>query len=189
MQEMKILVGLGNPGLTYRGTRHNLGFMVIERLAAERDLPLRRRAFHGRLGEGNIGAERVVLFEPLTYMNLSGQAVSGLLRFHQCALEDLLIICDDLNLPLGKLRLRPRGSDGGHKGLASIIQQLGKQDFPRLRIGIAPPPPQFAAEKYVLSRFSREERGPLEEAVGKAVECALTWVYHGVEEAMNRFNA
>jgi len=186
---MKILIGLGNPGSSYRGTRHNVGFSVLERLAQERDIRLRRRAFHGRLGEGKVGAEEVLLFQPLTYMNLSGKAVAAIARFCRAALENILVICDDINLPLGKIRLRRRGSDGGHKGLHSIIHHLGSQNFPRLRIGIGQPPSDIVAEKYVLSRFSREERPLAEEAVGRAVECALTWIYYGAEEAMNRFNA
>ena len=186
---MKLIVGLGNPGLSYRGTRHNLGFMVVEQLAAERGLTISKRAFRGRRGEGRIGAEQVILFEPLTFMNLSGEAVREVTKFFSIPPENLLVICDDINLPLGKLRLRRAGSDGGHKGLASLLRCLGTPEFARLRVGVDAPPPQMAAEDYVLQRFSRQERPLLEETVARAAEAALTWVYYGLEEAMNRFNA
>jgi PTH1 family peptidyl-tRNA hydrolase len=162
--------------------------MVIDRLAETRAISLSRRAFHSRSGEGKVGAEQILLAKPQTYMNLSGNAVREIVKFHQASLEDILIICDDLNLPPGKIRLRPQGTDGGHKGLKSIIHNLGKQNFPRLRLGIGAPPPDLAAEKYVLSRFSRSERPAVEEALSRAAECALTWIYYGPEEAMNRFN-
>lgn len=185
---MKIIVGLGNPGLGYRHTRHNVGFMVIDQLCAERGLRLTRRAFRGRLGEGQIGAEPVILFQPQTFMNLSGSAVGALVKFHKLPLENLLVICDDLYLPPGKLRLRKIGSDGGHKGLKSIIQHLGKQNFPRLRLGVGEPEPGLTAESYVLQKFSKAERPQLEAMIDRAADCALTWVYHGIDEAMNRFN-
>ena len=185
---MKLIVGLGNPGLSYRATRHNIGFMVVEALAAERGLRITRRAFRGRLGEGTIGKEQVILLEPQTFMNLSGESVGAAARFYHIPLEDILVICDDLNLPVGKLRLRRSGTDGGHNGLSSIIKHLGSQQFARLRIGIDSPPPGLTGEKYVLSRFSKAERPIIEAAVARAAECALTWVYYGPEEAMNRFN-
>jgi peptidyl-tRNA hydrolase, PTH1 family len=186
---MKLIVGLGNPGLSYRNTRHNVGFMAVEALASERGIRIGARGFHARKGEGKIGAESVLLLEPQTFMNLSGEAVREAARFHRVALDDILVICDDLNLPLGKLRLRRGGSDGGHKGLASITRQLGNQEFPRLRIGIDQPPDDMAAETYVLKRFAKADTPIIAEAIARAVECTLTWVYHGIDEAMNRFNA
>jgi peptidyl-tRNA hydrolase, PTH1 family len=186
---MKVIVGLGNPGLGYRYTRHNIGFRVIDQLCAERDIRLTRRAFRGRLGEGQIGAETVILFQPQTYMNLSGSAVGALMKFHKLSREDLLVICDDLYLPLGKLRLRKMGSDGGHKGLKSITQHLGGQKFPRLRLGIGEPEPGLTGEKYVLLKFPKADQPEAEAMIDRAADCALTWVYHGIEEAMNRFNA
>jgi len=165
-----------------------MGFTVVESLAAERGIRLGKRSFRGRRGEGKIGSEEVILFEPQTYMNLSGEAVREIVKFYRIPVEEVLVICDDLNLPLGKIRLRREGSDGGHKGLESIIRNLGGQGFPRLRVGIGTPPPDVAGERYVLSRFSRNERPLLEETIACAVECALTWIYYGAEEAMNRFN-
>ncbi len=163
--------------------------MVIDRIAAERDIRLGRRGFRSRRGQGKIGSEEVLLFKPQTFMNCSGQAVREIVKFHNLPLKDVLIICDDLNLPLGKIRLRRQGTDGGHKGLKSIINSLGKKDFPRLRLGIGTPPSDLVADKYVLSRFPRADRPTVEEAVSRAVECVLTWIYYDAEEAMNRFNA
>lgn len=186
---MKIIVGLGNPGSSYKDTRHNVGFMVIDWLARDRGIAINQRGFHSKRGEGKIGAESVLLVEPQTYMNLSGNAVREIARFYKVPLTDLLIICDDLNLPTGKLRLRPKGSAGGHNGITSIIRNLGTEDFPRLRLGIDLPPGDMAAEAYVLKRFSKQERETIEDAVIRAAECVLTWVYHGIDEAMNRYNA
>jgi peptidyl-tRNA hydrolase, PTH1 family len=185
---MKVIVGLGNPGLGYRNTRHNAGFLVIDQLSAERGIRLTRRAFRGKLGEGPVGSEAVLLFQPQTFMNLSGQAVGALVKFHKLPLEDLLVICDDLYLPPGRLRLRKQGSDGGHRGLKSIVQHLGKQNFPRLRLGIGEPEPGLAGESYVLQKFPKAEKPVVEAMIDRAAQCALTWVYHGIEEAMNRFN-
>ena len=185
---MKLIVGLGNPGLTYRGTRHNVGFMVLEQIAAERGIKLNQKAFRGLRGDGQIGAESVILFLPLTYMNLSGDAVRETMKFYKIPREDLLVICDDLNLPLGKLRMRRSGSDGGQKGLGSIIRNLGGEEFARLRIGIDSPPPGQPAERYVLGKFPKNDRPIIEAAVMRAAEAAITWVYYGPDEAMNRFN-
>jgi peptidyl-tRNA hydrolase, PTH1 family len=185
---MKLIVGLGNPGLAYRATRHNVGFMVVEALAAERGIRISRRAFRGRLGEGTIGKEQVILLEPQTFMNLSGESVGAAARFHHIPLENILVICDDLNLPVGKLRVRRSGSDGGHNGLTSVIQHLSSKEFARLRVGIDQPPPGLDSVKYVTGKFSKTERPAIEEAIVRAVECALTWVYYGAEETMNRYN-
>lgn len=187
-RSMKIVVGLGNPGSSYKDTRHNVGFMVIDCLARDRGIAVNQRGFHSRRGEGRIGAEQVLLIEPQTYMNLSGNAVREVVKFYRVPLTDLLVICDDLNLPTGRLRLRPKGSAGGHNGLTSIIRNLGTEEFARLRIGIDMPPFDMAAETYVLKRFSREERPLIDDTVARAAECTLTWIYHGIDEAMNRYN-
>jgi len=185
---MKLIVGLGNPGLGYRRTRHNIGFMVVTELARLRDITLRRARFQCTGGEGEIGKERVILARPYTFMNASGECVAGLVRHHECPLSDLLVVCDDVNLPLGKLRLRRSGTAGGHNGLTSIIQRLQSEDFPRLRVGVGGPPEGVDMMKYVLGVFRRGEWPAVEEAIGRAVQAIETWVYHGVEEAMNRFN-
>jgi PTH1 family peptidyl-tRNA hydrolase len=185
---MKIIVGLGNPGLGYRRTRHNLGFVVVGALARARGMSFRRGRFRCTQAQGEIGKEQVLLVRPQTFMNLSGACVGPLVRRAACHLDDLLVICDDVNLELGKLRLRRRGSAGGHQGLASIIQHLGSEEFPRLRLGAGEPPEGMDMTSYVLGTFRRAERLAVEELVTQAVQVAETWVYHGVEEAMNRFN-
>lgn len=185
---MKLIVGLGNPGLAYRRTRHNIGYMVANALAQQRDIRIRRGRFQCSQGEGEIGKERVVLARPLTFMNASGACVAGLVRHFDCPLDDLLVICDDTNLDLGKIRLRRAGSAGGHKGLISIIQHLHSEGFARLRIGIGRPPEGVDMMSYVLGAFRRGERPAVNEIIARAVQAAETWVYHGIEEAMNRFN-
>ena len=185
---MKIIVGLGNPGLRYRSTRHNLGFMVVAALAHQRRLRFRRGRFHCAQAEGQIGKEAVLLVRPHTYMNLTGRCVSPLARHAASSLDDLLVICDDTNLGLGRLRLRPHGSAGGHKGLDSIIHDLHSQAFPRLRLGIGQPPTDGDFMAYVLSPFSRSEWPLVHHMIDRAVQAVETWIYHGLDEAMNRFN-
>jgi len=185
---MKLIVGLGNPGITYRRTRHNIGYLVVNALAELRGLRFHRSRLRCTLGEGNIGREEVVLARPLTYMNLSGVCVAGLVSHYGCALSDLLVICDDVNLDLGRLRLRRGGSAGGHNGLTSIIRHLHSQEFPRLRIGIGRPPETVDMMSYVLSGFRRAEWPAVHDAVDGAVQAVETWAYYGINEAMNRFN-
>lgn len=185
---MKIIVGLGNPGLKYRRTRHNIGFMAVDALAASRDLRFRRGRFRGMQAEGQIGKEQIVVAKPLTYMNLSGECVGGLMRYYQCALADLLVISDDVQLDLGKIRLRRSGSAGGHHGLESIIKHVHSTEFPRLRLGVGKPPEWMDMMSYVLAPFPRAEAKLVTETVERAVLALETWVYHGVDETMNRFN-
>jgi len=185
---MKIIVGLGNPGLTYRRTRHNIGYLVVNLLARQRQVRLRRGRFQCSQGEGAIGKEKVLLVRPLTFMNASGLCVAGLVRYFDCPLSELLVICDDVNLDLGRIRLRRSGSAGGHKGLTSIIQHLHSEEFARLRIGIGHRPEGMDMMSYVLGVFRRGERPQVNEVVERATQAVETWVYHGVEEAMNRFN-
>jgi len=185
---MKIIVGLGNPGLRYRRARHNCGFMVVGALARHRHLGFRRGRHQCTRAEGEIGKERILLVRPQTYMNLSGRSVAPILRRSGCSPEDLMVVCDDVNLDLGRLRLRRGGSAGGHKGLESIINQLGGRDFPRLRLGVGQPPEWMGMMDYVLSPFPRGERPIVDRMVELAVQALETWVYHGIEEAMNRFN-
>lgn len=187
-RSMKIIVGLGNPGLTYRRTRHNIGYLVVNLLARQRQVRLRRGRFQCSQGEGAIGKEKVLLVRPLTFMNASGLCVAGLVRYFDCPLSELLAICDDVNLDLGRIRLRRSGSAGGHKGLTSIIQHLHSEEFARLRIGIGQPPEGMDMMSYVLGVFRRGERPQVNEVVERAIQAVETWVYHGVEEAMNRFN-
>lgn len=185
---MKLIIGLGNPGIGYRRTRHNVGFMVVSALADQREIRLRRSRLPCMVGEGEMGRERVVLARPLTFMNDSGLAVSGLVKRYQCDLAGLLVVCDDVNLDLGRLRLRRSGSAGGHKGLASIIRHLGTDGFPRLRIGVSGPPEGMDMMSHVLTPFRRAEWPVVHEAILRAALAVETWVYRGIEEAMNRFN-
>lgn len=182
-------MGLGNPGLRYRRTRHNVGFDVVDTVAQRHGLALGRRRFNSRLGEGPIGRERVVLLEPHTYMNLSGSAVGAAVHFYQVELASLLVVLDEFQLELGRTRLRREGSAGGHKGLASVIRALGTEEFPRLRLGTGPTPEGQDPMRFVLTRFRRDEQGTAREMIERAATAVETWVYLGIEEAMNRFNS
>jgi peptidyl-tRNA hydrolase, PTH1 family len=163
--------------------------MVVEALAEARQLGFRRSKFQGLLAEGKIGKEQVLLVKPLTYMNLSGNCVRGVTEYFRVAHDDLLVISDDVALDLGRLRLRRGGSAGGHNGLESIIKQLGTTDFPRLRVGVGKPPEWMDMMSYVLGVFPRAEMKTVAESVARAVIAAETWLYHGIDEAMNRHNA
>ena len=185
---MKVVVGIGNPSTRYEGTRHNLGFRVIDRLAGCHAIDVRRRRFDALVGEGRMAAHRVLLVKPQTFVNLSGSAVAPLLRWHKCAADDLLVVTDDLNLELGTLRVRRRGSSGGHNGVQSIIGCLGTKDFARVRIGIGrgrgPDP-----VAHVLGRFGLDEEPLAETAIDRAAQAAALWVEQGIEAAMNTFSA
>lgn len=188
ISKVKLIVGLGNPGKDYQGTRHNVGFEVIDALARRHGIHVRRRQNKALVGEGNIGGEHVILAKPLTFMNLSGEAVAGLVRRYRLNASELIVVTDDVNLPLGRLRIRVRGSSGGHKGLRSIIHSLASEDFPRIRIGIGSSE-QIDMVNYVLSRFNRSERRTIKEAVEKAADAVEVILSEGLEQAMNRFNA
>src|SRR6478609_6355452 len=183
---MKVIVGLGNPGLKYAGTRHNVGFEVIDYLAAGPGCTPAREKFEAFVSEMKEGDETVLLVKPLTFMNLSGRAVRAILDFYKVPVENLLVVCDDINLPLGKLRVRTKGSHGGQNGLRNIQEQLGTDAFTRLRIGVGAP--AFDAVDHVLSKFKPGERAAVEEAVANAAHAALTWLRQGAEAAMNKFN-
>ena len=187
---MKLIVGLGNPGLIYAGSRHNIGFSVIKSLACSLKVNLKReRAVFSVTGESILGRQHIILAMPQTFMNLSGIAVKALLKKYKALPENLLVICDDLDLDLGRIKIRPSGASGGQKGLESIIEQIGTREFNRLRIGIGRPPRSADAARYVLTGFSRKEKLLIEEARENAVRCALSWVEKGIESAMNMFNA
>ena len=183
----KLVVGLGNPGSKYDGTRHNVGFEVIDRLAAGGSGTRFSRKFDGQLAEVEIDFRRVLLLKPDTFMNLSGRSVVPALRFYQLEPSDLLVVCDDLNLPLGKLRFRRGGSDGGQKGLRDITTHLGTDDYPRLRVGIGDRGPVDAAD-YVLGRFRPTERPTIDDGMIAATQAIAVWVAQGADAAMNRFN-
>ncbi|MES2788728.1 MAG: aminoacyl-tRNA hydrolase [Planctomycetota bacterium] len=185
---MKLVVGLGNPGKQYAGTRHNIGFEVLYELTRRFIAPLSRQKFEAEYAELQLQQEKVLLVAPLTYMNLSGQSVQKFCSFYHLAPTDVLVVCDDLNLPLGKLRMRASGSAGGQKGLQNITQLLGTQEVARLRIGIDPPPAGRDAKDWVLGAFSKSELPIVETAVQQAAQAVETWVTQGLAAAMNRFN-
>ena len=184
---MKVIVGLGNPGPKYVGTRHNIGWEVIDYLAASPTAETPRRKFDSLVIETREGAEQVLLVKPETFMNLSGRPVRAIIDFYKLDIADVLIICDDFNLPLGKLRVRSRGSHGGQNGLRNIQQALGTEDYTRLRVGVGEPGPGEAID-FVLTRFKPSERPKMDEAVEKAGQAAITFIRQGLEPCMNQAN-
>ena len=184
---MKIVVGIGNPGKRYQHTRHNLGARVVGHLARQEGIRISRRRFDALVGQGLVACRTVLLVKPQTYVNLSGSAVAPLLRWHRCSTADLLVVCDDITLELGTLRLRPRGSSGGHNGLSSIIDWLGTNDFARLRVGIGRGRAADPVD-HVLGRFGAQEGPAVAATVPKAAEAIVTWLDQGIENAMNAFN-
>jgi PTH1 family peptidyl-tRNA hydrolase len=187
---VKLIVGLGNPGLIYKDSRHNIGFQVVRSLAKDFKAALKRdNNAHSLSGKINLDAENLILALPLTFMNLSGIAVAALLKKHKIDISSLLVVCDDLDLELGRLKLRPAGSSAGQKGLKSIIDSLNSGEFARLRIGIGRPPANKPASEYVLSQFKRAEKAKIKDITEKAKQCCLTWASKGIAESMNIFNA
>jgi PTH1 family peptidyl-tRNA hydrolase len=188
---VKLIVGLGNPGPRHRGTRHNVGFRVVDRFASRAGIPLGQERFHGRFGRGRVGDLDVGLLEPQTFMNDSGKAVAAALSLLPVGevSSDLLIVYDDVDLPLGRLRLRARGSDGGHLGLRDVIRCTGTQELPRLRFGIGRPPGFQDTVGYVLQKFSEPEREALAQATERACAAVEAFLAEGIASAMDRFNA
>jgi PTH1 family peptidyl-tRNA hydrolase len=186
---MKLIVGLGNPGSSYTQSRHNIGFMVVKALAKEKGLALKKDNSAAALSAKlKIDNQVVLLAMPLTFMNLSGIAVKQLVKKCKAGFEDILVVCDDLDLEFGRVKLKKDGSSGGQRGLESIIESLGSKNFHRLRIGISRPPARDDAADYVLSAFTRQEKIELKEIIGKALDCCLSWVFSGIDESMNVFN-
>jgi peptidyl-tRNA hydrolase, PTH1 family len=187
--ERALIVGLGNPGKEYAAHRHNVGFMVVEALARAHGLRfLRRKGAKARVAEGEVGGRAVLLAQPQTFMNLSGKAVNWLRRAYDIPPERILVVYDDLDLPLGRLRLRPAGSAGGHKGMGSIIELLSTQSFPRLRVGIDRPPGHMDPADYVLQPFDVGQKPLLVEAKKRAVAAIECWLAEGIVAAMEQFN-
>ena len=181
-------MGLGNPGPDYEGTRHNVGFAVLDRVAEKVGGVTWGEAAHARVAEANWRGRRLALAKPMTFMNRSGQAYRALLRRYGLAPEAALVVYDDLALPLGAIRLRERGSAGGHNGVQSVIDGLNSMDFPRLRIGIGDSFPRGGQVQYVLEPFTEEQRPAIAEAVEAAAEAALVFVHDGLPAAMNQYN-
>lgn len=186
---MKHIVGLGNPGLAYKGTRHSVGFMVIDRVASKCGIALSKRRFRATCGEGEMGGKRVVLIKPQTFMNLSGLSVRDALADSGCSLEDLIVIHDDIDLPFGSIRFRKRGGHGGHRGVQSIIETMAGSDFVRLKIGVGRPEEGMDVSDYVLHPFERGEQERLGTILSMGVEAVETLVREGFEEAMRALNA
>ena len=183
---MKLVIGLGNPGRKYEGTRHNVGFGVLDLLAKRSAVTGRKVQFQGEVAEAKIANHKALLLWPATYMNLSGASVLAARDFYKLELEDLLVVCDDFNLTLGKLRLRPDGSAGGQKGLDNILVRLGTDQIARLRLGVGPPEGDPA--NFVLSRFRKEELFEIEMATQRAAEAVECWAAESIESCMNKYN-
>jgi PTH1 family peptidyl-tRNA hydrolase len=183
-----LIVGLGNPGREYMNSRHNLGFMLIDRLSVRLNGRLTRMQAKALVGTVSHEGNKLILAKPQTYMNLSGQSIQSLARFYKVALENMLVAHDDLDLPFGTIRIRPGGGPGGQKGVASTIDRLGTKDFPRLRIGIGRPPGRMDPTDYVLQNFTQSDVILLSEILDRAAQAALTFVTEGLDAAMNKFN-
>lgn len=185
---VKIIAGLGNPGAKYRNSRHNLGFDVADRLAEDISSGFSREKFDGLLAEGRHAQEKILLVKPQTYMNRSGDCIARVARNKIFDPEDLLVIVDDVNLPLGRMRFRAAGSAGGHNGLRSIIERMGTRDFHRLRLGVGDDRQTGDLADHVLSRFRPGERAAVDELVARAAEAALCWTAQGIVKAMDQYN-
>jgi PTH1 family peptidyl-tRNA hydrolase len=185
---MKAVFGLGNPGTGYERTRHNIGRMVVASWAADAGIKIGGRRFEARTGMGRMGQQGVIAALPQTYMNLSGRSVARVASYYKLSPGDILIVYDDMDLELGKIRIRPRGGDGGHRGIRSIIEELGSPDFARLRIGIGRPPDDDDTVDFVLMPFTAEEREIIDETIQRAHTALVTILTHSVEFAMNEFN-
>ncbi len=186
--KMKLIVGLGNPGKQYEHTRHNIGFEVIDALSSKFTIPLNQSKFKGLYGIGFHSGEKVILLKPLTYMNLSGESIRAVMDYYDVDIEDLLVIYDDLDLPVGKIRLRQKGSPGGHNGIKSTVAHLGTQQFNRIRIGIDRPQAGMSVPDYVLGRFHPDEKTPTEDAVKKSAEACSAWLEKPFLQVMNEYN-
>ncbi|MEG1458066.1 MAG: aminoacyl-tRNA hydrolase [Acetivibrio sp.] len=185
---MFIVIGLGNPTREYQATRHNIGFDAITRIADDNKISMDLKKHKAICGKGYIAGQKVILAQPQTYMNVSGESVRELMDYYKVKEEEIIIIYDDISLDVGKLRVRPKGSAGGHNGIKSIIQHMGTQEFARIRIGVGDKPKGWDLADYVLGRFSTEEEKTIREALKLASEACETIITEGVEAAMNRFN-
>ena len=185
---VRLIVGLGNPGSQYDQTRHNVGFMVLDALAERLGVSIRKKAFNALTGDATTGDVKLVLLKPQQYMNRSGHAVATAAGYYKIPAQEVMVVLDDLALPAGQIRLRAKGSAGGHNGLKDIIARLGTDSFARLRIGIDQAGCRDTAD-YVLSRFDSQQRPAVEQAVAQSVDALLCWVQHGIETAMNRYNS
>ena len=185
---MKIFVGLGNPTAEYAATKHNVGFMLADSLADKLGASTWRERFNALVAETFLDGEKILLVKPQTFMNLSGEAVAPLMNFYKLDAADLTVAHDDMDLPLGMIRLRPKGSGGGHRGVASIIQHIGSQNFPRVRIGVGRPPANWTVNHHVLSPFTAEDADKISAALDELVPAVICIFREGIDNAMNKFN-
>lgn len=185
---MYLVAGLGNPGKKYIKNRHNVGFMAIEQLAEENNIAINKTKFSSLYGKGSIEKKEVILIKPQTYMNLSGTSIVQFLKWHKIKPEKLIVLYDDMDLPLGKIRIRPNGRSGGHNGLKSIIETINTQEFIRIRIGIDKPPPKVSPEKYVLMNFNKGEIEFIESGISAALNAIHCILKEGIDKAMNKYN-
>ncbi|EEL90071.1 Peptidyl-tRNA hydrolase [Bacillus cereus AH1272] len=189
VQRMKLIVGLGNPGREYELTRHNIGFMAIDELAKRWNISLNEQKFKGLFGAGFVNGEKVILLKPLTYMNLSGESIRPLMDYYKIDVEDFIVMYDDLDIPVGKLRLRMKGSAGGHNGVKSTISHLGTQEFQRIRMGIDRPKNGMKVVDYVLGRFTSEELPGVNQSIEKTADACEEWLNKPFLQIMNTFNS
>lgn len=186
---MKLVIGLGNPGEKYKGTRHNIGFITVDEMAYQEHLTFDKALFDATFVQTTVNGEKVILMKPLTYMNLSGEAVRPLMNYYKIAVEDIVVIYDDMDLPVGKIRLRQKGSAGGHNGVKSIISCLGTDQFNRIKVGVGRPAPGRSVVNHVLARFEKEEQEDMIQAVSKSVDAVRDWIEQGdFIKTMNRYN-
>ncbi|MCX8116457.1 MAG: aminoacyl-tRNA hydrolase [Desulfobacterota bacterium] len=185
---MKLIVGLGNPGVQYEGSRHNIGFFIVDRLAALAHIPITTKRFQALIGKGKIDSQEILLLKPMTFMNRSGEAVKRAILFFHLEPKDLTVVHDDLDLPFGRLRFKRQGGDGGHLGVRSIVETIGTERFLRLKVGIGRPPPHLDPADYVLGQFDEAERGSLEKVIDLAAEALKVMVLEGLQTAMNRYH-
>jgi len=188
VEELYLIVGLGNPGKKYDNTRHNVGFDTIDMLSHRFGIKVAKLKFKALIGEGNIQGKRVILAKPQTFMNLSGESVRDAVEWYKLPLNNLIIIYDDIDIPLGKIRIRPKGSSGTHNGMKSVIYQIQSDEFPRVRIGIDKPPENWDLADYVLSKFNDHDREIINSSIERASEAVATIIKSGTETAMNLFN-
>ena len=184
---MKIIVGLGNPGIPYRMTRHNIGFQIIDRLAKINHIPIRTKRFKSLYGTGWVESQQVILAKPMTFMNHSGEAVKKAADFFHLGMEDLIVVHDDLDLAFGRIRFKRRGGDGGHQGIRSIIERMGGNSFLRLKVGIGRPPQGMDPAEYVLEAFDKAEQSHLNQILSHSAESIKVMILEGLEKAMNQF--
>ncbi|MEI7027676.1 aminoacyl-tRNA hydrolase [Paenibacillus sp. y28] len=186
---MKWIVGLGNPGAAYQDTRHNIGFMAVDRFAARHSIAVTQARHKAVLGEGHVGGQKVVLIKPMTYMNLSGEALRSYMDFYKASIDDLIVLYDDMDTPYGNIRLRYQGSPGGHNGMKSLIQHLGTPQFNRIRLGISRPRPGFPIVDYVLTKFTKEEFAAMPDVLDRTCDALEHALQHPFEKTMGLFNA